>query len=42
MSKASIYSFWELVQALCGASFIPALVAFARHWYVLELSHLVV
>ncbi|WZZ29293.1 hypothetical protein YC2023_012694 [Brassica napus] len=38
MAEASAYSIWEEVQALCGASFIPALVAFARHWYVLELS----
>ncbi|KAH0862277.1 hypothetical protein HID58_079488 [Brassica napus] len=39
---ASAYSFWESVQASCGASFIPALVALARHCYVLELSPLVI
>ncbi|CAN7091375.1 unnamed protein product [Brassica rapa subsp. narinosa] len=42
MAEASAYSFWESVQASCGASFIPALVALARHWYVLELSPLAV
>ncbi|CAN6932086.1 unnamed protein product [Brassica oleracea] len=42
MAEASAYSIWEEVQASCGASFIPALVAFARHWYVLELSPSVV
>ena len=31
MAEASAYSFWESVQASCGASFIPALVALARH-----------
>lgn len=41
-AEASAYSIWEEVQASCGASFIPALVAFARHWYVLELSPSVV
>ncbi|KAF2602375.1 hypothetical protein F2Q70_00027021 [Brassica cretica] len=33
MAEASAYSIWEEVQASCGASFIPALVAFARHCY---------
>ncbi|KAH0869341.1 LOW QUALITY PROTEIN: hypothetical protein HID58_076363, partial [Brassica napus] len=37
MAEASTYSFWDPVQASCGASFIPALL-FARLWYVLELS----
>ncbi|WZZ52889.1 hypothetical protein YC2023_052996 [Brassica napus] len=32
-AEASAYSIWEEVQASCGASFIPALVAFARHCY---------
>ncbi|KAG2264666.1 hypothetical protein Bca52824_071745 [Brassica carinata] len=39
MAEASTYSFWDPVQASCGASFIPALL-FARLWYVLELSPL--
>ncbi|KAF2617505.1 hypothetical protein F2Q68_00038700 [Brassica cretica] len=33
MAEASAYLFWESVQASCGASFIPALVALARHCY---------
>ncbi|KAG5414113.1 hypothetical protein IGI04_001680 [Brassica rapa subsp. trilocularis] len=37
MAEASTYSFWDPVQASCGASFIPALLL-ARLWYVLELS----